>query len=89
LLDKLVTAWINGDHQAIDKLSRENMGIDGKDSSLYKAIITDRNYSMADKIIKAMQSRRKHYVVVGAAHLVGKHGIPAILKAKGFNIEEL
>lgn len=90
LLDKLVTAWINGDHQAIDKLSRENMGIDGKDSSLYKAMITDRNYAMADKILKAIKKdHRKHYVVVGAAHLVGKNGIPAILKSQGFNIEEL
>ncbi len=89
LLDKLVSAWIQGDHDAIDKLSRENMGINGKDSSLYKAMIIDRNISMAEKILKAIKDKRKYYVVVGAAHLVGAQGIPALLKEQGFTIEEL
>ena len=89
LLDKLVTAWVNGDHLAIDQLSQENMGINGKDSSLYKALIIDRNHSMTDKILKTMQDHKTYYVVVGAAHLVGKHGIPTLLKARGFSIEEL
>jgi uncharacterized protein YbaP (TraB family) len=89
LLDKLVAAWISGDHQAIDQLSRDNMGIDSKDSTLYKKIITDRNHSMTTKILKAMQDHRNYYVVVGAAHLVGAQGIPALLKKQGFAIEEL
>lgn len=89
LFDNLVTAWSNGDHQTLDKLSRDSMGIDGKESRLYKVMITDRNQSMAEKILKAMQDNRKYFVVVGAAHLVGKQGIPALLKAKGFTIEEL
>ncbi len=87
--DKLVNAWSKGDHQTLDKLSRGSMGIEGKDSRLYKVMITDRNQSMADKILKAMQDNRKYFVVVGAAHLVGKQGVPALLKAKGFTIEEL
>ncbi len=89
LFDNLVTAWSNGDHQTLDKLSRDSMGIDGKESRLYKVMITDRNQSMAEKILKAMQDNRKYFVVVGAAHLVGKQGVPALLKAKGFTIEAL
>ncbi|HFD12791.1 MAG TPA: hypothetical protein ENJ32_10045 [Crenotrichaceae bacterium] len=89
LLDKLVNAWVTGDHQAIDKISRENMGIDTKNSSLYKVMILDRNHSMAEKIINLIKDHRKYYVVVGAAHLVGAQGIPELLKAQGFLIEEL
>lgn len=89
LFDKLVAAWGNGDHQALEKLSRGSMGINEKESSLYKVMITDRNQAMAQKILKAMQDTRKYFVVVGAAHLVGRQGVPALLKAQGFAIEEL
>ncbi|MEE9412043.1 MAG: TraB/GumN family protein [Methylococcales bacterium] len=89
LFDKLVNAWSNGDHQALDKLARGSMGVNDKESSLFKVMITDRNQSMAQKIIKAMQDKRKYFVVVGAAHLVGKQGVPALLKAQGFTIEAL
>lgn len=88
LLDKLVTAWIKGDYQTIEKVSRESMGIDSKNSRLYKALIVNRNHSMANKIIQAAQDHRKYYVVVGAAHLVGEQGIPEILSSRGFSIEE-
>ena len=89
LLDNLVTAWIKGDHRAIEKLSQESMGIDSKSSRLYTSLIVERNQSMANNIISAAKDHRKYYVVVGAAHLVGEQGIPAILKSKGFNIEAL
>lgn len=89
MLDKLVTAWVEGDHQALDKLSRESMGIDSKESSLYQSLIVKRNQSMAEKALKAVQDHKNYFVVVGAAHLVGPQGIPEILKTQGFAIQEL
>lgn len=89
MLDKLVTAWVEGDHQALDKLSRESMGIDSKKSSLYQSLIVDRNQAMVKKVLKAVQDHKKYFVVVGAAHLVGPQGIPELLKSQGFSIVEL
>jgi uncharacterized protein YbaP (TraB family) len=38
---------------------------------------------------RKLQSSEPHMIVVGAAHLVGEHGIFASLLQKGYTIEQL
>ncbi len=44
---------------------------------------------MASKIEGYLKTEEHYFVVVGAAHLVGKDGIIEILKKKGYLVEQL
>ncbi|WP_127539238.1 TraB/GumN family protein [Paenibacillus illinoisensis] len=54
-----------------------------------KAMLIDRNIGMADKIDGYLKSDRKeeYFIVVGAAHYLGEHGIVKLLEDKGYTVE--
>jgi uncharacterized protein YbaP (TraB family) len=43
---------------------------------------------MSDKIEGYLRTGKPYFVVVGAAHLVGKDGIPERLREKGYAVEQ-
>ncbi|MBT2765045.1 TraB/GumN family protein [Paenibacillus sp. ISL-20] len=54
-----------------------------------KAMLIDRNIGMADKIDGYLKSDEKeeYFIVVGAAHYLGEHGIVKLLEDKGYTVE--
>jgi uncharacterized protein YbaP (TraB family) len=53
----------------------------------YKALVTDRNVRMADRI-SVFIHKQPTFVAVGALHLPGPEGVIALLRAKGYTVEE-
>jgi uncharacterized protein YbaP (TraB family) len=53
---------------------------------LYKAMITDRNIKMADRIALFIP-KQTTFIAVGALHLPGPGGVIALLRKKGFVVE--
>ena len=53
---------------------------------LYKAMITDRNINMADRIAVFIQ-KQPTFIGVGALHLPGDGGVIALLRKKGYTVE--
>lgn len=86
ILEAMVRAWQTGDAVALSRLIREGMP---SGSSLSRALIEDRNAHMAATIAQRMQDGRTRFVVVGAAHLVGAEGIPALLAKRGYRVRQL
>jgi hypothetical protein len=56
---------------------------------IYERLVYERNRNMASKVEDYLRTKETYFVVVGAAHLVGKQGIIEILKGKGFVVEQL
>jgi len=82
---KLTTAWKTGDADAVAKLVLGNLK---QEPALYERLLVERNKNWLPKI-EALFSRKGHaLVLVGAAHLVGPEGLIAVLKAKGYTIEQ-
>jgi uncharacterized protein YbaP (TraB family) len=52
---------------------------------LYKAMITDRNINMADRIAVFIQ-KQPTFIAVGAMHLPGDGGVIALLRKKGYMV---
>ena len=83
---KLVEAWRTGDVPNVERLVLSDLK---QEPLLYQRLLVDRNKNWLPKI-EALFSRRGHaLVVVGAAHLVGPDGIVAMLKAKGYTVEQM
>ena len=56
---------------------------------MYQRLLVDRNKNWLPKIEALFARQGRTFVVVGAAHLVGADGLLAMLKARGYSIEQL
>jgi len=82
---KLTGAWKTGDAAGVEKLV---LGHLKDDPVLYQRLLVERNKNWLPKI-EALFARKGHaLVLVGAAHLVGPDGLVAMLKAKGYTVEQ-
>lgn len=86
--EQLIDAWAQGDTRALEAILFE-----GNDDAIlqvyFDRVILDRNREMADGLASLLSQPRNRFVVVGAAHNVGAEGIPALLKKRGFAVEQV
>ncbi len=82
----LYDAWKAGDASAIDALMNEEESI--QTPEFFQTVITDRNEAWAEEIASAMnEGAGNALIAVGVGHLVGdEYSVPALLKAKGFEV---
>lgn len=85
---QMTSAWERGDPEALARLVfDEARNPDYR--PYYEAIFYRRNRLMADRIAALVDAPGTHFVVVGAGHLVGDQGVPALLEKKGFKVRQL
>jgi uncharacterized protein YbaP (TraB family) len=83
---KLGDAWKAGDVPAIERIALADLE---SDPLMYQRLLVERNKNWMPKIEALFTRRGRALVVVGAAHLVGPDGLLAMLKAKGYTVEQL
>jgi uncharacterized protein YbaP (TraB family) len=81
----VVADWMAGDAAAIeadalDPLLKASPG-------LFRRLITDRNRRWARVIANRLRGKGVTVIIVGAGHLVGPGGVPALLRAQGMTVE--
>lgn len=81
---KLIEHWKDGDMDKLDTLAQSQMS-----PSQIKQMLTDRNNDWVVKIKQSMSKKQQQFIVVGAAHLAGKGGVPALLKQQGINVTRI
>jgi hypothetical protein len=79
-----VTAWSTGDVDKIDALMNGELS---HYPGARKAILDDRNRAWVGQIEKMLDEDGTFFVTVGAGHLVGPAGVPALLKGDGYTVE--
>ena len=53
---------------------------------LYQTLIVHRNEGFASQIQTLLKGDGTVFVAVGAGHLVGKDGVPALLEKQGYKV---
>ena len=79
----LTASWGRGDVAALEKVINED--IDAVPAAR-KAILTDRNRRWSAWVQKRMAQPGTVLMAVGAGHLVGTDGVPAMLEAGGMRV---
>lgn len=87
--DKMVKAWQSGNSKKLEKIIFKERNKNKELEKLYNEMFDERNKSMAENIKSYFKTNKKHFIIVGAGHLVGETGIINILKNDGFKIEQL
>src|SRR5262245_12267913 len=88
-LELLLDAWRKGDSARLEAEVFAGLGHDPALDPFFQAIYFDRNRHMADGIAEIVDRGRPALVVVGAAHVVGTQGIPALLAAEGYSVRQV
>lgn len=88
-LEALFAAWRCGDAAGLEGVLGGMIGGDPVLADFYEATIFERNVSMADGVDELMGEVDRAFIVVGALHLVGARGVPALLEQAGYRIEQL
>lgn len=85
-IDATIDAWRNGDMAVLED---ELLAAMQEQTELADTLIRNRNRRWADTILAWLDDDRDYLVVVGALHLVGDEGVPALLEARGIDIRQL
>jgi len=86
-LKELVTDWSVGHVADLEDELLDEMKADYPNS--FDAIFTQRNKNWVDQIEIEMKGSGTDFIAVGAGHLVGEDGVPAMLKARGYDVKRL
>jgi uncharacterized protein YbaP (TraB family) len=87
---KVVDAWGSADQQQLDALS-ERIAVDNSLSGRFtrEVLLDGRNDALADKMALLLANEDNTVAAVGVLHLLGKHGVPALLRARGIKVERV
>jgi uncharacterized protein YbaP (TraB family) len=81
----MALAWSSGNVAAIEKLALGSL----QDSpELYKRLLLERNTNWVPHVETCLKDKAACFIVVGAAHLVGPDGLPAMLAKKGYKVSQ-
>ncbi len=83
-IDPMVKAWSKGDQAALDKLINGDLD---EFPQARKELLDDRNRRWAPKIEAMLREKHVFFITVGAGHLTGPKGVPALLRKDGYKVE--
>ncbi|MDX2234112.1 MAG: TraB/GumN family protein [Hyphomonadaceae bacterium] len=79
------TLWATGDVAGLTRVAQAQIDETGPETA--EALVYARNARWAARIDAIMAGEGRAFVAVGAAHLVGPKGLPALLRAQGYVVE--
>ena len=83
---RVMAAWRRGD---ADLLARVTNNSYHDYPAMGERLLAQRNRNWIPKIEEYLRSGQTYFVVVGAAHMGGPGGVLALLRARGYKIEQL
>ena len=86
LMDSLIDAWHKGDSEYLEETLLKDMD---DYPELNRVIVVDRNTAWTNTIVDLLGDDQDYLVVVGALHLIGPSGVPALLRGQGFDVEQV
>ena len=84
--ETMLGAWLRGDDTQIDRLSRKGLLAEGP---VREILLVRRNREWAGQIARQIADGKRVLVAVGAAHLAGADGVPALMRQQGFRVRRM
>ncbi len=86
MLDEIIDAWRNGDTAYMEETLLSDMA---GSRELYKSIVVDRNKDWVRQISGLLDDDDDYLIVVGTMHLIGKDGVPQLLRNRGMQVDQI
>ena len=82
--EELLRIWQTGDVAALAKLTAE---LKQRHPQAYARLLADRNRAWLPRLRGMLDGDSSELIITGAAHDVGPDGLPALLKAAGYDVQ--
>jgi hypothetical protein len=82
---EMLEHWLEGDAEQLDRIFSE---IHSEPAEMQRPFREGRNPKMAEAVENCLKNGERCFMIVGAAHVVGKEGIVSILKNKGYQAKQ-
>jgi uncharacterized protein YbaP (TraB family) len=86
---QMVESWQHGDEEALADLFFGALEQHPEFAPLYEKLYFERNEAMTRRLAELAGDGKTRFTVIGAGHMVGPRGIPALLAARGFRVERI
>jgi uncharacterized protein YbaP (TraB family) len=83
-VEPMVEAWRAGDVRGLERSVEEDFD---DYPELADTLLYERNARWAREVAQMLEGDRNVLLVVGAMHLVGERGLPALLEKRGYRVE--
>jgi len=83
-IEPMVRAWSNGDQAKLDELINGDLD---EFPQARKLLLDDRNRRWVPQIEAMLKEKHTFFITVGAGHLTGPQGVPALLRQAGYMVE--
>jgi uncharacterized protein YbaP (TraB family) len=83
-IEPMVKAWSAGDQAKLDRLINGDLD---EFPEARKMLLDDRNRRWVPKIEAMLKEKHVFFVTVGAGHLTGPVGLPALLRKAGYKVD--
>jgi uncharacterized protein YbaP (TraB family) len=84
--ETIMAAWHRGDADALTRMTQSGFR---EFPAFGERLLDARNRAWVPRIENFLESGQTYFVVVGSAHFGGSNGLLALLRAKGYQIEQL
>ncbi|HTK79187.1 MAG TPA: TraB/GumN family protein [Rhizomicrobium sp.] len=81
---ELIDAWARGDVKRLGRLMNSGFADNPKAE---KILFEDRNRAWVTKLESMLNEKHVFFVTVGAGHLAGPKGVPAMLRREGYRVD--
>jgi uncharacterized protein YbaP (TraB family) len=88
-MTRMVDAWKTGDAGSMESILSQNISGNPRINQIYDKLLFQRNRNMTSKIKDYLKTGDTYFIVVGAAHLVGKKGIIELLRESGYSVNQM
>ncbi len=86
-IESMISIWRNGESDDLVDLFVEDM--EQNTPGVYQSLLLDRNHKWMPTIEAMFNDADTELVLVGVAHLVGNDGLVQLLRAKGYQVEQI
>ena len=87
--DAMIAGWSAGDEDRLSAIVFSSQDVQPGFEPFFETVFYRRNEIMAERLVALAKDRKTRFAVIGAGHLVGPRGIPALLAAWGFHVERV
>lgn len=87
MIGEMSAAWERGDDRALEHAVIEETRTEYPE--LYQMLFVDRNNAWMTELTREMEGAGVDFIAVGAGHIIGRDGLVAQFRARGYRVERL
>ncbi|MBL8545992.1 MAG: TraB/GumN family protein [Hyphomonadaceae bacterium] len=87
MIGEMSSAWERGDGRALERSVVEETRTEYPE--MYRTLFLDRNNAWMEQLTREMSGSGVDFIAVGAGHVIGRDGLVAQFRARGYRVERV